>query len=107
LLLPVFVSYYLDDDERPQPVFIHGQTGKMLAPRRASMKKARRTALIMIVIAGAVFGLSLLAGLGSLILPLLWVVAGLGLILAVIIGMLTLTPLVTVWQFNRSQTRQR
>lgn len=107
LLLPVFVLYYLDDDERPQPVFIHGQTGKMLAPRRASMKKARRTALVMIVIAAAVFGLSLLTGLVSLILPPLWVVAGLGLILAVIIGMLALTPLIIVWQFNRSQTRQK
>lgn len=107
LLLPVFVTYYLDDDKRPQSVFIHGQTGKILAPRRASMKQARRAALIMVVIACVLFGLSLMTGLISFILPPLWVVAGLGVILAVIVGMLALTPLVMVWQINRSQAEQR
>jgi hypothetical protein len=103
----VFVSYYFDDDKRPQPAFIHGQTGKMVAPRRASMKKARRTALMMILVAGVLFGLSLMAGLLSLVLPLLWIVAGLGIISAIIVGMLALTPLVIVWQSNRGQAKQR
>ncbi len=47
-LLPVFSTYYLDDDQVPIPVFIHGQTGKFSGSRRASMKRGHRTALILL-----------------------------------------------------------
>jgi hypothetical protein len=87
LLLPLYTTYYLDDDRNPQPVLIHGQTGQLSGPRRASMKRAQRAALIIVAVAA----------------PPLLLAAGVGMILAMIIGMLAIAPMVIAWQFNRSQ----
>lgn len=103
LLLPVYATYYQNDDQQPQPVLIHGQTGKLAGPRRASMKRAKRTAIIIVAVAAVIFFISLLLGLASLAIPLLLLVAGLGVALAVVVGMLAVAPLVIAWQFNRSQ----
>ncbi|RMF01713.1 MAG: hypothetical protein D6768_09995, partial [Chloroflexi bacterium] len=103
LLLPVATTYYLDDEQQPQPVLIHGQTGKLSGPRRASMRRARRVAFIIAGIAAAIFTVSLLVALASLLLPALLAVAALGVALAVIIGMLAIVPPVMVWQANKNQ----
>jgi hypothetical protein len=101
LLLPAYATYYLDDDGRPQPVLIHGQTGQVSGPRRASMKRARTIALIIVTVAAAIFTVSLILGLVGLLFPPLLLVGGLGLIGAVIVGMLAVAPLVIVWQVNK------
>ncbi len=105
LLLPVYVTYYLDDDRQPQPVLIHGQSGQPSGPRRASMQRAQRTALIIVAVAAAIFILSLIATIASFFLPPLFLVAGIGLVIAIVIGLLALAPIVIAWQFNRTQQR--
>ncbi|NJN44298.1 MAG: hypothetical protein HC806_05960 [Anaerolineae bacterium] len=56
LLLPIYATYYLDDDQRPQPILLHGQTGQVSGVRRASMKRAQTTALWILLAAGVVLG---------------------------------------------------
>lgn len=102
LLLPMYVTYYLDDDRTPQPILIHGQTGQLSGPRRASMKRAQRTALIIVAVAAVIFALSLVAGLVSFFVPPLFVVAAVGVFVAVLVGLLGLVPVGIAWQFNRS-----
>jgi hypothetical protein len=104
LLLPAYVTYYLDDTQQAQPVLMHGQTGHIAAPRRASMKQARRMAIIIVGVAMAIFTLSLVLGLISFFIPPLFLVAGIGIVIAVMVGMLAIAPVVVVWQFNRSQS---
>jgi hypothetical protein len=106
LLLPIYFTYYLDDDRNPQPILIHGQTGYLSGPRRASMQRAQRTALIILAVAAAVFTLSLIAAAASLVAPPLLVVSIVGVTLAIIIGLAALFPIAIAWQFNRSQTRK-
>jgi hypothetical protein len=102
LLLPVYVTYYLDDDKNPQPILIHGQTGQLSGPRRASMKQAQRTALIIVGVAAAIFILSLILAIVSIFAQRLFPAAVIGLIVALIIGLLALIPIVIAWRFNRT-----
>lgn len=103
LLLPVYATYYLDDDRQPQPILIHGQSGQISGPRRASMKRARKVALIIVAIAAVIFTISMVITLAGFLLPPLILVGGVGLIIAIVVAMLAVAPLVIVWQVNRSQ----
>lgn len=104
LLLPVYTTYYTDDDSRPQPILIHGRTGRLSGPTRASMKRARYAALMIVIVATALFILSLILGGISFIVPPLIILAGISLLGALIIGMLAITPIIVVWQYNRNQS---
>jgi hypothetical protein len=103
LLLPIYATYYLDDQDRYQPVLIHGQTGRLQAPRRSSMRRARQVAFIILAVAGALFLLSLIvAAAGLALAPPLLVLGVIGLVIALGLGLLAITPIVIVWQFNRT-----
>ena len=102
LLLPMWSTYYLDDAQNPQPVLIHGQSGQLHGVRRASMQRAKRTAMMITGVAIVIFILSLIIALVALIRPALGWVAGVGLAIAFIIGLLSLLPIIIVWQFNRT-----
>lgn len=104
LLLPVYATYYLDDESAPQPVLINGLTGKTSGARRASMQRAQRAALITAIVAAVLFALGVLLGvLGMLVPPLLVI----GILLAIAafgggaIG--ALVPIVRASRFNRKQ----
>ena len=104
LLLPAFATFYQDDEGSPQPVLIHGQTGRISGVRRASMKRARRSALILFIIAIVLFVLSLgLSALGAL-MPIVLAFGVLGLVLALLLGAGAVLPIATVWWFNRGQS---
>ncbi len=102
LLRPVFTSYYLDDQNQPQPVLINGQTGQVSGKRRASMKRAQRTSLVTLAAAAVIFLFSVLFLLGGIALPVLVPFGGLGLFIAILVGLGAIIPPVLVWQFNRS-----
>jgi len=102
-LLPLFTSFYLDDENKPQAILIHGQTGKISGPRYASMKRARRAALIVLGIAIAIFVLSLLSSAAAMFMPALLAIGALGLVIALLVGAGALLPIATVWWFNRNQ----
>lgn len=102
LLLPLFTTYYLDDDRAIQPLLIHGQSGRLHGPRRASLRRAQQIALIIVATAAVLFGLSLLVAAAGLLLPALLIAAGIGLVLAIVVGLLAVTPIVMAWHFNRT-----
>jgi hypothetical protein len=102
LLLPVYTTYYLDDDAAPQPVFIHGQSGYLSGKRRASMKRAQRTALMILVAAAITLVLGLLFSAAGLFIPPLLVLGGIGILAAILVGVAAVIPVVMAWQINRS-----
>ncbi|MBN1218296.1 MAG: DUF308 domain-containing protein [Anaerolineae bacterium] len=102
LLLPIYTTYYLDDNQNPQPILLHGQSGRLSGPRRASMKRAQQTALIIVSVATVVFVISLILGAVALVRPPVLAVAIIALVVALIIGLLAIAPIVIAWQFNRS-----
>ncbi|MCI0520994.1 MAG: hydrogenase maturation nickel metallochaperone HypA [Chloroflexi bacterium] len=105
LLLPVYFSYYLDDDQRVQRVYVHGQNGRFNGWRRASMKRAQQTALFILGAALALFVLGLILTAAGAVAPPLLAVGGLTLFAAICLGMGVLIPILVAWQFNRGQKR--
>lgn len=103
LLQPIATTFYLDDDQKAQPILIHGQSGQIKGIRRASMKKARRVSITILIIALVLF----VAGLASLALsPILPVIVGLsaiGVAASFALALSALIPVVIVWWFNRNQ----
>ena len=98
LLLPVFAASYLDDEGTPQPVMIHGQTGRVTGSRRASMKRAKKVSLRFFIAAVILIALGLalraasLGDFGTFV-----ILAGIGCFVG------TLVPLIVAWGFNNRQ----
>ncbi|GAB4581670.1 MAG: hypothetical protein Fur0022_44190 [Anaerolineales bacterium] len=101
LHLPLYTTYYLDDDNRPQPVLLNGQTGRLSGARRASMKRAQMTALWILLAAALVFGISVVLGLMGVAFPPLLIVGGIGVFVAFAIALGAIYPVFRVWQFNK------
>ena len=103
LLQPVYMTYYLDDKNQPQPVLLHGQSGKISGLRRASSKRAQRTTITLLVTATVLFLISLAVATASIFLPPALAIGVLGIVAALLVGLGALIPLATVWWFNRNQ----
>jgi hypothetical protein len=102
LLRPLYTTYYLDDDNQPWPVLVHGATGKLYGRQRASMKRAKQTALLIGAAAALIFVVSLLLLIiGFYASELLLAAAALGLIAAVGTAAVALVPPLVVWNNNR------
>lgn len=102
LLLPLYTSYYLDDDNRAHMVLLHGQTGKLHGAKRASMKRARRVAGIIAVVA-AVFLLITLALLAVSYAVTEETLAWAGLVVGILtagVGGTAVIPLLYAWYIN-------
>ncbi len=106
LLLPVYTSFYLDDEGAPQAVTVHGTTGRISGARHGSMKRARRVSLVLLLIAVSIGFFSLLGiiipGLNVALMPL----GILGLAMAFLLGLSSVVPIAAVWRFNRAATRE-
>jgi len=103
LLLPVYFTWYIDEDATPVPVYIHGQTGKIAGPRFSSQRKGWKWAGISALIAVALFLLSLLSFAGTTLLPFLSVLGVLLGVFAFLAGVFAVFPAVYPWQWNRQQ----
>jgi hypothetical protein len=103
LLLPLFTTYYLNDENLPQTVYVNGRSGAVGGERCASPKRAKRTALMVLVAAGLIFLLSLLVTLLGLFDPTWLKVGGVGLVIALIVALTAIIPPAVAYQFNRSQ----
>lgn len=103
LLRPVYTTYYLDDQNQPQPVILNGQTGQASGVRRSSMKRAQRTALVILIVAILIFAISGALALAGIAMPPLLAVGGVGILIAILVGLGAIVPIALVWQFNQSQ----
>ena len=101
VLLPVYTTHYFDDESAPQTLIIHGQTGKISGARRASMKRARTTSLVIAAVASLLGFPSLLAAVLPILTEGIRSVAGCALGLSFLLGILSIIPVAVVWQFNR------
>ena len=106
LLLPIYTSYYLDDDNQAQMVLLHGQTGQLHGIKRASMKRARRVAGLVAAVAAVFLLLTLvLVGLGLTVAEEALAWAGLVGVLAVGVGGTAVLPLLYAWAINSRANR--
>lgn len=103
LLLPLYTTYYLDDDNLPQPVYLDGQSGIPSGERRASARRARRSGLSILAVAGAIFLISLVLALAGIAIVPLLAVGGVGLIISLLVSIAAIIPPAIAWQFNRTQ----
>lgn len=101
MLLPVYTSFYTDDDNRAQPIWIDGQSGRITGVRRASMQAAQRTALILLGIGVAIFILSVALALAGMVFPPALVIGPIGMAVGAVVGVCAIVPLFRVWQFNK------
>lgn len=102
LLLPLYSTYYQDDDGQAQKVMLHSQTGQLNGQKRGSMKRAQRASLNLLVAAGIIFIIGLIMAAIAVILPPLIVLAGSFLFVAILIGIGTVIPIWRVWVYNRN-----
>jgi hypothetical protein len=103
LLLPLYTSFYLDDQRQPQPVWIQGQKGQVSGQRRASLKRAQRTTFTLLGVGGLLFLLSLALLAASVVAPPALVLGIIGLALAFALGLGSLAPVLAAWRFNQQQ----
>ena len=106
LLLPLYTSYYLDDDNQAQMVLLHGQSGKLHGVKRASMQRARRMAGIILAVAAVFLLITLvLLGLGFTVAEEALVWAGLVGVFTVGVGGTAVLPLLYAWYINSVASR--
>jgi hypothetical protein len=107
LLLPLYATYYTDDEGQKHPVLINGQSGKIGGIRLASQRKGWKRAGIAAAIAASVFILGLILLLAGAVVP---PIAAIGLLLAVAgfgVAIYAVVPAVWPWQWNRKQREQK
>ena len=101
--LPMFTTFYTDDDGQPQILVVNGETGRIAGPRLASRKKGLQIAGILAGIAGLVFLLTLFGLLLTIVFPPAGIIAALLGVLGVILGIAAIIPAVWPGQWNRKQ----
>jgi len=103
LLLPLYATYYTDDNGQRHPVYINGQTGAIGGLRLASQRKGWRWAGIILAVAAAVFVLALLISSLGLVFPPAAIVGVIVGIVAVAMACAAIVPAAWPWQWNRRQ----
>lgn len=106
MLLPLYVSYYHDDDGNPHLVYINGQSGRVSGLRLASQRKGWQIAGIIGAAALFLFLLGLLGFAVTALFPPAGALGGLLVILAIITGIAAIVPAVWPWQWNRGQQNE-
>jgi hypothetical protein len=103
LLLPLYVTWYTDDDGKPHTLYLNGQSGVIGGTRLASQKKGWKIASFVLAIAAVIFLVALgLAGIGLLFPPamILGMIVG---VFAMLIACAAIIPAAWPWQWNRGQ----
>lgn len=103
LLLPVYSTFYRDEDYNIYPILIHGQTGRIFGIKRASVKQARTWSISLTVITLFSFFVGLLFAASTIILPIMAVISVLFFAFSLVVGILAPIPAIWAWNSNRSQ----
>lgn len=105
--LPMYASFYTDDEGQPQIVLINGESGVIRGPRLASRKRGLKIAGIIAAVAAVFFILSLFGLLLTIIFPPIGFIAALLGILGLGFGIAAIIPAVWPGQWNRKQDGPR
>lgn len=106
LFLPLYVSWYTDDEGQTHPVYFNGQSGVIGGTRLASQRKGWQWAGGLLAAAAVIFILALLLGGIGLVFPpgmILGVVLG---IAACVVACAAIVPAAWPWQWNRGQVEK-
>lgn len=106
-LLPMYVTFYKDDEEEPQILVVNGETGEIKGPRLASQKRGLRIAAILGGIAGLLLLLALLGFLLTAIFPPSGIIAAFFAVFGFGIGLGALFPAIWPGQWNRTHQEPR
>ena len=106
MLLPLYTTWYEDDEGTPQMVLIHGQTGRLVGQPRASMKRAQKRTVLIAILALVVGVLGIAAAVAGIFIPPLLVAAFPLLLAALLIGCGALVPIYRAWRFNDREKPQ-
>lgn len=104
LLVPVYTSYYFDDDKMPQVLFVNGQRGTVNGALRGSVKRGQRFIWPGLAVASTFFIASLLIALVGVLVNILEVllISVAGVMLAVAVAVIAFLPVAIVTTFNRN-----
>lgn len=106
-LLPMYITYYEDDEGQPQFLVVNGSTGAVQGPRLASRKRGAQIAGTIAAVAGGLFILALLGLLLTMVFPPAGVFAAIMAFLGLGTGIGAIFPAVWPNQWNRKQTGPR
>lgn len=103
MLLPLYVTWYTDDQGQPHSVYLNGQSGVIGGARLASQRKGWQWAGALLAAAAVVFIIALVfAGIGLLFPPSMILSILLG-IVAMVVACAAIIPAAWPWQWNRGQ----
>ena len=103
MLLPLYTTFYRDDDGRTHTLLINGQTGRVGGVRLSSQRKGWQWAAILAGTALACLLAGILFFLAAALLPPAALFGVILIIAAVISGVCAIIPAVSPWQWNRNQ----
>lgn len=106
-LLPMYVTYYKNDDDEPQVLIVNGESGEIKGPRLASQKRGLQIAAILGGIAGFMLLFALLGFLLTSIFPPAGIIAALLAVLGFGTGLGGLLPAIWPAQWNRTHQTPR
>lgn len=104
MLLPIYLSYYTDDEDKKRLIFVNGQSAYLSGEKRASMKRARQVLIFGLALAAIAVLLALVV---ASFYPELENIAAIGTLIAGVIGLSSVFPMIQVWQFNQRQEQDR
>lgn len=107
LLLPMYVTWYTDDEGRRHPLYINGQSGKMGGIRLASQRKGRMWGGILGVVALALFVLGAILTLSAALFPPLFILGIPLIIVAFVTAIAALYPIMWPRRWNKQQLDKR
>jgi hypothetical protein len=106
LLLPLYVTWYTDDQGQPHLVYLNGQSGIIGGARLASQKKGWQWAGILAGVAAAMFILALLCAAVGMVFPPITILGILLGIAAIVVACAAIVPAAWPSQWNRGQAER-
>jgi len=103
LLLPLYLTWYTDDQGLTHSVVLNGQSAVIGGTRLASQHKGWKWAGALLTAAGLVFVLALLFGGIGMVFPPVMILGMLLGIVAMLVACAAIVPAAWPWQWNRGQ----
>jgi hypothetical protein len=103
-LLPLYVTWYSDDEGTPRILYLNGQSGAIGGTRLASQKKGWKLAGMILVVAAVTLLAALFFAVVGALFPPGMIFAGLLALAAMLIACAAIVPAAWPWQWNRGQT---